>query len=122
MDIDWTNIRAALSRIEKQLSRAREVIDVTDEETSRGWPEVSRAELQSAFPNWQVEYGKDWMHDFMEKRIGRENFRIRKGNRKYRIAPECYKTLRPAMEGAPLEQPALERPAMEGKSSAERGE
>lgn len=99
MDIDWTGIRATLSRIEKQLSRAREVIDVSDEEAFRDWPEVTRAELQSAFPKWQEEYGKDWMRDFMEKRIGREHFRIRKGNRKYRISPERWQTLLPALEG-----------------------
>ena len=94
MDIDWTQIRGALSRIEKQLSKAQEVIKTSDKETVRDWPEVTRDQLQAAFPNWQAEYGKDWIHDFMEKRIGRQNFRIRPGNRRYRIAPECWKTLK----------------------------
>lgn len=94
MDIDWTKIRGALSRIEDQLSKAQEVIRSSDEETSRDWPEVTRDQLQSAFPNWEEDYGRDWIHDFMEKRIGRENFRIRPGNRRYRIAPECWKALR----------------------------
>jgi hypothetical protein len=93
MDIDWTQIRGALSRIEEELSRAKKVIDSTDEDLVRDWPEVRRQDLEAAFPNWREEYGPNWVHDFLEKRIGRENFRIRKGSRKYRISPEAYRAL-----------------------------
>ena len=93
MDIDWTQIKGALSRIEKQLSKARQVIRSSDDEAFRDWPEVTREELQAAFPNWRAECGEDWLHDFMEKRIGRQNYRARQGSRKYRISPECWKAL-----------------------------
>ena len=31
--------------------------------------------------------------DFLEKKFGRENFRLRRGSRRYRIEPECWKAL-----------------------------
>jgi len=93
MDIDWTQIRGALSRIERQLSKAREVIKASDAETVRDWPEVTREELEAAFPNWRAECGNNWVRDFMEKKIGKTNYRIRRGTRKYRISPECWRAL-----------------------------
>ena len=93
MDIDWTQIRNALARIEGELSKAQKVIDTTEADLVRDWPEVRREELEAAFPNWRKDYGPDWVHDFLEKRIGRENFRIRRGSRKYRISPEAYRAL-----------------------------
>lgn len=104
MDIDWTQIRGAIHRIERQLSRAREVIKTSDEEALRDWPEVTKDDLQAAYPRWESEYGKDWMHGFMEKRIGRENFRVRPGGGRYRIAPRCWEALRHPQE-SPGERP-----------------
>jgi hypothetical protein len=86
MDIDWTQVRNALKRIESRLAEAQEAIERTD--AANDWPEVSRSELEAAFPRWREEYGRNWMRDFMEKRIGAGNYRTRRGSRKYRIAPE----------------------------------
>ena len=93
MDIDWTQIRSALARIENELSKAQKLIESTDADLVRDWPEIKREELEAAFPNWQTEYGPNWVHDFLEKRIGRENFRARRGSRKYRISPEACRAL-----------------------------
>lgn len=100
MDIDWTRIRGTLARIEHQLSRANEVIESSDAEAFRDWPEVSRKELEDAFPDWRRQYGNNWIRDFMDQRIGRENYRARRGSRKYRIAPECWKSLNIIQPGA----------------------
>jgi hypothetical protein len=91
MDIDWAKIRSTLERIERQLARANEVIDRTD--VANEWPEVSRDELQAAFPNWREEYGNDWIRDFMEKKIGRANYRAKRGSKQYRISPQVLKEL-----------------------------
>ena len=97
MEIDWTQIRGALARIENELSKAERLIKQTD--VGNEWPEVSRSELEAAFPQWRLEYGNNWIRDFMEKKIGRENYRIRRGSSKYRISPECLKTLHIQQEG-----------------------
>lgn len=110
MDIDWTQIRSALARIGNELSKAQKVIDTTDADFVRDWPEVNREDLETAFPNWQVEYGPNWAHDFLEKKIGRENFRARRGSRKYRISPEAYRALN---LGAKLVTKERESPADE---------
>jgi hypothetical protein len=99
MDIDWTQIRGALSKIEKQLSKAQDVIKASDEATTQDWPEISRDELEAAFPNWRKEYGNNWVRDFLEKKLGRENYRSRRGSRRYRIAPECWEALDLARRG-----------------------
>lgn len=93
MDIDWTQIRGAIARIEQELAKAQKVVDSTDAELIRDWPEIRREELEAAFPNWRTEYGSDWTRDFLEKRIGRQNYRSRRGSRKYRIAPEVARAL-----------------------------
>ncbi len=100
MDIDWAKIRGALARIEKELARARDVIDASDREAVRDWPEVTREELEAAFPNWRAEFGSHWTRDFMDKRFGRRNYRARPGSRRYRIAPEVYRELMARREGA----------------------
>jgi hypothetical protein len=93
MDIDWTQIRATVARIENALSKAKKTVEETDADIVQGWPEVARRELEAAFPNWRREYGSDWTHDFLEKKIGRENYRLLRGSRKYRIAPDAYRAL-----------------------------
>lgn len=93
MDIDWAGIRGALKRIEKELARAREVIQASDQEAVRDWPEVTRDQLEAAFPNWRAEFGSHWTRDFMDKRFGRANYRARPGSRRYRIAPEVFREL-----------------------------
>jgi hypothetical protein len=95
MDIDWTQIRGALSRIERQLAKAHQVIESSDAEAVRDWPEVSREELEAAFPRWREEYGSSWTRDFLDKRFGRENYRARPGCRTYRIAPQFLDAVRP---------------------------
>jgi hypothetical protein len=91
MNIDWTQIRGAIKRIESELAKAERVIEDTD--VSHAWPEVSRRQLESLFPTWRQEYGSNWMRDFMERRIGKGNFRVRRGSSRYRIAPEVFRTL-----------------------------
>ena len=91
MDRDWARIRSALARIENELSKAQKVIDATD--VANEWPQVTREELQAAFPRWREEYGSNWIRGFMKKRIGKENYRARRGSKKYRIAPEVLEAL-----------------------------
>lgn len=91
MNIDWTQIRGAIKRIESELAKAQQVIEDTD--VSHTWPEVSRKELESLFPAWREEYGSNWMRDFMERKIGKGNFRVRRGSSRYRIAPDVCQTL-----------------------------
>lgn len=91
MDIDWANIRKAVSRIENELARAEKVIKATDVRDE--WPEVSRDELQAAFPNWRQEFGNDWNRGFLQKRIGKANYRARPGSSRYRIAPDVLRSL-----------------------------
>ena len=93
MDIDWTQIRGAIKRIEVELSKAEKVIERTDADLVRDWPEVRRQELEAAFPNWRTEFGPNWVRDFMAKKIGKANYRVRPGSRKYRIAPEAFRAL-----------------------------
>lgn len=100
MEIDWAQIRGALARIEGALAKARDVIKSSDEEAVRDWPEVTREELEAAFPDWRREYGSHWTRDFMEKRFGRGNYRARPGSRRYRIAPEVFRGLPVGREGA----------------------
>ncbi len=100
MDIDWTQIRGAIARIEQQLARAQKVVETTESEIVRDWPEVRREDLEAAFPNWRAEYGSDWTHDFMEKKIGRLNYRFRRGSKTYRISPEVFRTLNLGGEAA----------------------
>ena len=106
MDIDWTSIRGTLARVEQQLSRAREVIRSSDAEAFRDWPEVTRKELEFAYPDWRTQYGNNWIRDFMDQRIGKENYRIRQGSRKYRIAPECWQSLNLTRCGVQGRKPA----------------
>jgi hypothetical protein len=93
MDIDWTQIRSTIKRIEEQLSKAQKVIDTTEADLVRGWPEVGRAELEAAFPDWRREFGPNWRRDFLEGKIGKGNFVLRPGGRKYRISPAVYRAL-----------------------------
>lgn len=93
MDIDWTQIRGAIKRIENELSKAEKVIERTDADLVRNWQEVRREELEAAFPNWRTEFGPNWGRDFMEKKVGKANYRVRPGSRKYRIAPEAFRAL-----------------------------
>ena len=60
------------------------------EEASTQW---SRQELETAFPDWRSQYGSSFSRDFMEKRFGRENYRVRKGGRSYRISPESWASI-----------------------------
>jgi hypothetical protein len=93
MDIDWTQIRGAMARIEQELKKAQKAVDSTDAELVRDWPEVRRADLEAAFPRWRTEYGSDWTRDFMEKRIGRPNYRFQRTTKTYRIAPAVMRAL-----------------------------
>jgi hypothetical protein len=86
MDIDWLKIREAVKRIDQQLAAAEKVIEETD--VTRSWPEVTRKQLEAACPNWREELGHDWHRDFLDKRIGKLNYRIKPGSHKYRVAPE----------------------------------
>lgn len=91
MDFDWVKIRETVKRIDQQLAAARKVIDEKD--VANDWPEVTRRRLEEAFPRWREEFGKDWRRDFLEKKIGKGNYRSRPGSHKYRIAPEVLAAL-----------------------------
>ncbi len=93
MEIDWTQIRGALSRIDAQLSKARRVIRETDADEVLGWPEFTRAELEAAVPDWRQLFGDDWRKDFLHNGIGSDKYRVRHGGRRYRIHPEALKAL-----------------------------
>ena len=92
MDIDWVQIRGALSRIERELSKARDVIETSDDTVASDWPEVGREDLEAAFPDWRKECRHSFK-EFLERRIGADNYRVRRGNRTYRISPECLRAL-----------------------------
>lgn len=92
MDIDWTKIRAAVARIEKDLAKVEKVIDETD--VRKEWPEVTRAELQAACPNWREEFGDDWSRGFLQHRIGKGNYLTCPGGGRYHISPRVLEELR----------------------------
>ena len=91
METDWAQIRKTLSRIQRELDKANRVIEATD--VANDWPEVTRDQLEAAFPRWREECGSNWHHDFMEKKIGRKSYRTRRGSKTYRIDPEALRAL-----------------------------
>ncbi len=96
MEADWAQIRKTLSRIQRELDKANRVIEATD--VANDWPEVTRDQLQIAFPRWREECGSNWNRDFMERKIGRKSFRTKRGSKTYRIDPEVLRELQ--IEGA----------------------
>src|SRR5687768_7724212 len=115
MDIDWTKIRETMKRIEGELSKAEERTARTDAEVVRDWPRIRREELEAAFPDWRRECGPDWSRDFLKKRIGRANYRLCRGTREYRIAPEVFRALNLGARDGPRGAPGPSRtPAPEG--------
>ncbi|MBI4604906.1 MAG: hypothetical protein HY721_23340 [Planctomycetes bacterium] len=118
MEIDWANIRGALSRIERELAKAQEVIEATD--VRNEWPEVTRKQLQAAFPDWRKAHGNDWIHDFMDKVIGRENYRSRPGSPRYRIAPKVLEALHLAPESPGRGRDQARHPRQEEESPGGR--
>jgi len=93
MDIDWTQVRETLKRIERELSKTEAVVAKTDAEVVHDWPQVRKADLEAAYPQWRRDYGPSWSRDFLDKVIGHSNYRWLPGARKYRIAPEVYRAL-----------------------------
>lgn len=94
MDIDWTQVRQTLKRIEGELSKAEAAAAKTDAEVVQDWPEVRKSDLEAACPDWRQKYGPSWSRDFLDQFLGHRNYRWRPGARKYRIAPEVFAALK----------------------------
>jgi hypothetical protein len=92
MNIDWAKIRETVKRIDQQLAATEKVL--AERDVANDWPEVTRRRLEEAFPRWREEFGKDWRRDFLEKKIGKGNYRAKPGSRKYRIDPEVLAALK----------------------------